>query len=379
MAKNINKKIYSEETLLKLDIFRECFREWFPVFLHNPYITNIFIYDFFAGSGTDVEGTFGSPLILLEESRGEKHQHCAHFLQNKQKIAFAFNEAQKRKAKTLESKVNDFFNSCQVNCEVTLSCPYKENCHFRHDDFQSLFGNEKFRKILANPKYGKFIFLDQYGFKQVNEDVFKTLADSPKTDFIFFITSSSIKRFQDHEVVKRYLNDKKINFDASKPRECHRIIAQYFKSLLSVDKEFYLHHFTILNRTNYYGLIFCTGHTLGMEKFLKVCWKHDNFAGESNCNIYDDFEKGTLFHTTDETNKVEIIRERLREKILKSEITSNISALKFVLNEGGKLSLYLDLIQSLIKANTVEIIGDFNKQISGIHKVKEYSFKVKTP
>lgn len=99
MAKNINKNVYSEETLLKLDIFRECFREWFPVFLHNPYITNIYIYDFFAGSGTDIEGTFGSPLILLEEARGEKHQHCAHFQQNKQKIAFAFNEAQKRKQK----------------------------------------------------------------------------------------------------------------------------------------------------------------------------------------------------------------------------------------------------------------------------------------
>ena len=377
MAKNINKKVYSEETLLKLDIFRECFREWFPVFLYNRYITNIYIYDFFAGSGTDVEGTFGSPLILLEEARGEKHQHCAHFQQNKQKIAFAFNEAQKRKAKTLESKVNDFFSSCQENCEVTTNCPYKANCHFRHDDFQNLFENEKFRNILANPQYGKFIFLDQYGFKHVNESVFSVLANSPKTDFIFFITSSSIKRFQEHLVVKKYLKDKKINFDESKPRECHRIMAQYFKSLLPISKEFYLHHFTILNRTNYYGLIFGTGHTLGMEKFLKVCWKHDPYAGESNCNIFDDFELGTLFYTTEETNKIENIKSKLKEEILKSNITTNISALKFVINEGGKLSLYLDLIQTLIKSGKIEIIGDFNKKISGIHTIKEYSFKAK--
>lgn len=377
MAKNINKKIYSEETLLKLDIFRECFREWFPVFLHNPHITNIFIYDFFAGSGTDIEGTFGSPLILLEEARGDKHQHCAHFRKNEQKIAFAFNEAQKRKAKTLETKVTDFYNSCQENCEVTTNCPFKANCHFRHDDFQNLFGNENFRSVLANPKYGKFIFLDQYGFKQVNEDVFTLLANSPKTDFIFFITSSSIKRFQEHIVVKKYLKDKKINFDESKPRECHRIISQYFKSLLPFNKEFYLHHFTILNRTNYYGLIFGTGHSLGMEKFLKVCWKHDPYAGESNCNIFDDFEQGTLFHTTEETNKIENIKNKLRDEILNGKITSNISALKFVLNEGGKLSLYLDLIQVLVKSGKIEIIGDFNKQTSGIHSIKEYSFKVK--
>jgi three-Cys-motif partner protein len=377
MAKNINKNVYSEETLLKLDIFRECFREWFPVFLHNPYISNIYIYDFFAGSGTDVEGTFGSPLIFLEEARGEKHQHCAHFQQNKQKIAFAFNEAQKRKAKTLETKVADFFNSCQENCEVTTNCPYKANCHFRHDDFQNLFENEKFRNILTNSKYGKFIFLDQYGFKHVNENVFSVLANSPKTDFIFFITSSSIKRFQEHIVVRKYLKDKKINFDESKPRECHRIMAQYFKSLLPTSKEFYLHHFTILNRTNYYGLIFGTGHTLGMEKFLKVCWKHDPYAGESNCNIFDDFEQGTLFYTAVETNKIENIKSKLKDEILNSKITTNISALKFVINEGGKLSLYLDLIQKLIESGKVEIIGDFNRQISGIHNIKEYSFKAK--
>lgn len=378
MAKNINKDIYTEETLLKLDIFRECFREWFPVFLNNPYITSIFIYDFFAGSGTDIEGTFGSPLILLEESKGNENKHCLHFIKNKQKIAFAFNEVQKRKAKTLELRINEFFEQCSTNCNLTTDCPYKGNCYFKHEDFQSLFSNSNFRNILANPKYGKFILLDQYGFKQVNEEVFKVLATSPKTDFIFFITSSSIKRFQEETVVKKYLNDKKIVFDNSKPKECHRIIAQYFKSLLPQNKEFYLHHFTILNRTNYYGLIFGSAHSLGMEKFLKVCWKHDPYAGESNCNMFNDFEPGTLFHTVEETNKIEVIKKQLRAEILDGYITNNICALKFVLNRGGKLSLYLDLILTLIKSANIEIIGKFNKQISGIHNINEYSFKVKS-
>lgn len=376
MAKNINKNVYSDETLLKLDIFRECFREWFPVFLHNSNISKIFIYDFFAGSGTDIEGTFGSPLILLEEARGDKNQHCEYFRENKQKIAFAFNEVQKRKVKSLESKVIDFFDQCKKTCIASTECPYIKNCHFRHQDFKELFLNENFRKALSNPKFGKFILLDQYGFKQVNEDVFTLLSNSPKTDFIFFITSSSIKRFHEHEVVRRYLKDRKINFDRTKPKECHRIIAQYFKSFLPETKEYYIHHFTILNRTNYYGLIFGTGHSLGMEKFLKVCWKHDPFAGESNCNMYDDFEQGTLFHSIEETNKKEIITNKLRDKILTGDISNNISALKFVLKEGGRLSLFLDLIQLLIKSGQIEIIGVFNKKISNIHHIKEYSFKV---
>lgn len=36
--KDINNSEFSEGTKLKLDIFRQCFREWYPVYVHNPYI-----------------------------------------------------------------------------------------------------------------------------------------------------------------------------------------------------------------------------------------------------------------------------------------------------------------------------------------------------
>lgn len=41
MAKDINKKDFSEETELKLDIFRECFREWYPVFLNDHFVRGV--------------------------------------------------------------------------------------------------------------------------------------------------------------------------------------------------------------------------------------------------------------------------------------------------------------------------------------------------
>jgi len=43
MAKNMHKKSFSEETKLKLDIFRECFREWFPVFVHQTFWSKLYI------------------------------------------------------------------------------------------------------------------------------------------------------------------------------------------------------------------------------------------------------------------------------------------------------------------------------------------------
>lgn len=80
--KDINKQPFTEATMLKLDIFRRCFREWFPVFVHHPSVKHIFIYDMFAGSGTDSEGNPGSPIILLEEAKGNERQHCVTLANN---------------------------------------------------------------------------------------------------------------------------------------------------------------------------------------------------------------------------------------------------------------------------------------------------------
>jgi hypothetical protein len=53
MAKDINKDVFPDETILKLDIFAKCFREWLPVFIYDRFTKGIFIVDFFAGSGLD--------------------------------------------------------------------------------------------------------------------------------------------------------------------------------------------------------------------------------------------------------------------------------------------------------------------------------------
>lgn len=109
MAKDINKKEFTEETQLKLDIFQECFREWYPVFIHNKYITNVLIYDMFAGSGMDAKGNYGSPLILLQEAKGENKQHCTFLSkQNAPQVYFGFNELLTHKEEELESNISNY-------------------------------------------------------------------------------------------------------------------------------------------------------------------------------------------------------------------------------------------------------------------------------
>lgn len=376
MSKDINKEVFTPETKLKLEIFRECFREWFPVFLHNQHISQIFIYDFFAGSGKDIEGTLGSPLILLEEAKGVEKQYCRYLKETDRCLTFAFNEMLEDKRKLLEENVANYFQQCQASCQLG-KCVFVDRCYFKSMDFQKLFQNETVVSILANKNYGKFLLLDQYGFKLINENVFHKLVSSPKTDFIFFIASSFIKRFKTQPAVTAYFQKEKISFDETQPKECHKVITNYFRSLVPRNKEYYLHSFTIQKGKNYYGLIFGSNHTLGMEKFLKVCWDKDCLAGESNCNVNNDFEIGTLFHDSTNTNKLQNVRNELRNQILNKVILTNKEGLKFALSLGCKPKLFVEVIDDLLRTKRIEIEGKFTKRATNIHAVEEYKIIVK--
>lgn len=378
MAKNINSFEYTEETMLKLDIFRKCFREWYPVFLHAPHISHLFIYDMFAGSGKDAAGNHGSPLILLQEARGENRQHCKHLISNGGKpfVVFGFNEMLQSKATELKQNIDTEQAECQKNCEYSI-CPFTNNIHIGAYDFRELIQNEQVNSVLNNRSYGKFILLDQYGFKQINDEVFLKLINSPKTDFIFFIASSFIRRFKTLDAVTAYFHNNSIIFDESKPKECHRAITDYFRSLIPEDKEYYLHSFTIQKGSNYYGLIFGSNHTLGMEKFLKVCWSEDQLAGESNCNINNDYEIGSLFYNPTFSNKKQNVYNIVKDKILKKEIISNIEGLKFVLSQGCEPKLFVDVVKDLMNRKQIEIDGTFNRIANNIHKASEYHIVIK--
>lgn len=260
-------------------------------------------------------------------------------------------------------------------------CPIKEGIHTCNEDFQNLFADKKIDKIFKNKVYGKFVLLDQYGIKQVTEEVFSKLVDFPKTDFIFFISSSTITRFKELHSIKQYFDTNKMNFDDVQPKECHRLIKEYFENLIPNGKDYYLHSYTIKKGSNYYGLIFGTSHSLGMEKFLKVCWTEDPLSGDSNCNINNDYEEGTLFYDESRTRKKDTVKQELKDKILSGNIRDNMSGLKYALHRGCQPSIFVEAIEELKEKGKVEIIGTFNEKAVNIHKIKTDSndyYRIKT-
>jgi hypothetical protein len=142
--------------------------------------------------------------------------------------------------------------------------------------------------------------------------------------------------------------------------------------------EGYTHHFTIKKGTNYWGLVFCSNHSLGMEKFLKVCWNHDEFSGESNCNINNDFIEGTLFYNLENTNIKERVKKDIKNKILSKEIKENISGLKYAMRCGCLPKLFSDTVKELEKDGIIKRVGNVNFASTNIHKLsnKQYRLEV---
>lgn len=334
----------------------------------------------FAGSGMDTGGAHGSPLILLEEAKGAQCQYCKALKSSRKKVSFIFNEILKSKYESLTNNVDSFQNKC-MEAHSCSDCPIKEGIHTFNEDFQNLFADKKIDKIFKNKVYGKFVLLDQYGIKQVTEEAFSKLVDSPKTDFIFFISSSTITRFKELHSIKQYFDTNKMNFDDVQPKECHRLIKEYFENLIPNGKDYYLHSYTIKKGSNYYGLIFGTSHSLGMEKFLKVCWTEDPLSGDSNCNINNDYEEGTLFYDESRTRKKDTVKQELKDKILSGNIRDNMSGLKYALHRGCQPSIFVEAIEELKEKGKVEIIGTFNEKAVNIHKIKTDSndyYRIKT-
>jgi three-Cys-motif partner protein len=176
MSLDLHNKPFDEGTIEKLWIFKNYINEWLPVFLSrpNPKVKEINICDFFAGPGKDTKGVDGSPIILLKSIK----QYESFIKANHLKIQIHFNDYSKRKIESLKANIEGL-GSIPENIEIAYS---------RHP-FETAFGNISSKINKSNS--ANFFFLDQNGIKFITEDIFKKIIGFQKTDFIFFISSST--------------------------------------------------------------------------------------------------------------------------------------------------------------------------------------------
>jgi three-Cys-motif partner protein len=266
-ADDFHDKPFDEGTLTKLRIFELYTQEWIPVFLSKPepQFNEVHLFDFFSGPGTASKGVYGSPLRILDQLRRYHRKGMAGW--DKVRIVAHLFDEDEEKNEALKLLVES--DAWQIP-RVEVDC--------RPISFHDAL--REHQQLCANPNAAKLLIIDQCGVDEVSDGVFKQLVSFQTTDFIFFLSSSTLHRFRDHPAIKQKIERPEDSYDV------HRAALNYYRKLIPASDQLFLGPFSIRKRNgNIYGLIFGSRHPLGIHKFLQVAWSTDEIAGEANFDI----------------------------------------------------------------------------------------------
>ena len=340
-GKNHHNEPFDASTCVKLDLYRRYVRAWLPVFLNakNLVVDRIQIFDFFAGPGCDVNGLSGSPMIALEEIRSALDQD--HL--NNPEIHLYLNEMMKGKFDTLRS-------TCESSDLANVI-----HFHYLNTDFQEAFTiwkSEFTRKEGERLKTANLLFFDQNGTKQITRDVFRTIVGAARTDFLFFISSSYIYRFKNQPQNVQPSPINKSDFVGMTMKNVHRRVCDAYRRWIPVGYRYSIAPFSISkdHGSNVYGLIFGSGHPLGMDKFLKICWDTDPLTGEANYDIDDDnIIQGQLTFWDEKPKKLDQFEKHLSDEVLCGKLKTNVDVYNYSLNQGFRASHAKTVLGKLVK------------------------------
>jgi len=193
------------------------------------------------------------------------------------------------------------------------------------------------------------LFLAQNGVNQITESIFQGIVELPKTDFIFFISSSIINRFRTTQGILDNLPVTKEDCFRMNGTNVHRIVTDAYRRWLPKDTEYYLGPFSIKKGSNVYGLVFGSAHPLGIDKFLRVAWKR---GGDANFDIDRDGidpSKPSLFPEDDKPTKIKDFEKELESALLEHRLKTNKDVYLFALRNGVMASHAKAALNQMVK------------------------------
>lgn len=338
-VKDLHEKPFDEGTIVKLELFEEYAKEWLPTFIMSHY-KEVWVFDFFAGTGYDIAGTAGSSIRLLRQIKNQ----IGNIFQQKIKINVCFNEFDK-------DKYEELVESCNRYLEDNKDVQRAINIKYRNCDF-----NELFPKCLSTiEKYPSLVYLDQNGIKFIAKKFILELEKTKTTDFLYYISSSYFWRFGNTNAFKNVIDLDMEKVKQNPYKYIHVALLEHLKNKLPYKSELSLYPFTIKKQSGMYGVIFGTKHKRGVDKFLKTVWDMNQLNGSANFDIDDDNSKNQLdLFEGKKLNKIESFSKTLREKVLAGKLKTNEEIYNFAIEEGHICNHASDEIKIMKKEGLID-------------------------
>lgn len=308
-------------TLSKLELYRAYLRSWIPTFVSrsNSGFNEIHIYDLFSGPGTDSKGNPGSPLIAIECIKDYEN----HILKHNYTVVLHFSDMDAESISKLKEKISE------------INVPKYIKLRILREKFPDSFHNIDKLKIRNTPV---LFFLDQFGVKAITPEILNIIASLKKADTLIFIASDFVKRFHKTDEIRNAFKFKMDDIAETPKNKIHRKICEIFNEAIDEKFSFHLSPFSIKkSNNNIYGIIHGSGHPIGIEKFLRECWRLDTLTGEANFDI-DDEEKFQinipLFEELKVPTKIKSFQNELEDYIRNRKLVSDKELFLFSIRRG---------------------------------------------
>lgn len=304
----------------KVKFYEEYLTRYLRILYKSEYIKRINIFDIFCGAGIYDDGRAGSPVVAYNAIKEV-------FYENKgiKKVNLFLNDGDKKRINNVQSilDVENQKNQC---------------CDINYYNIQAIDFLSKIKKIVGKSKTDErnLIYIDPYGYKDINKDTIDDLMSNKHTEIILFLPISQMYRFTSYALDNSSLNPyKPLNdFICSFFTEEHPIIKQedltilqyisYLRDAFTYKNKYYATSYHIERTKNhYFSLFFLTSHLYGLEKILEVKWDLNEINGSGfnlptqQLNLFAEYEAEA------EQRKIITVFENELKEYLKQQRTNN--------------------------------------------------------
>jgi three-Cys-motif partner protein len=334
----------------KVQLLGEYLKRYLGIISNLGYNERIKIYDLFCGEGLYENGGKGSPLVIMDTIADLVSSGVVR--RTMPPIDCHFNDIKKAKVDKLEQIVRNEHKYKNHHGELVFSAnDYQQEVKTLADQLKKL------------KKQKAFIFIDPYGYKEINAKDITDLLINKNSEVLLFLPTQFMYRFDEKGTPQSLINliDELVEYKNWKPNDSvWHFIDQLKSSFRSYLPEFFIDTFTIQKDPNtVFCLYFFSSHIRGFEKMLEAKWKLDDeegkgweYTGQQN-SLFIDFKTNPL---------EELLKTYLQEE------RSNSDIYQVTLHAG------------YLPKHTNEILRDWqNKgvlQVSGNEKIKKGAFYI---
>jgi hypothetical protein len=230
-----------------------------------------------------------------------------------------------------QKKFNDLKASCEEYLKINPELEGLIDVNYLNEDFEALF--PKLYPLIN--KYPSLVYLDQNGVKFLSDKYLLELEKTKKTDFLYFLASSTLWRFGDLEEIREHLQIDIASAKKDPYQFIHRNIIEQLRKKLPATSSLKLYPFSLKKGPNIYGIIFGASHPRAVDKFLSIAWKRNQINGQASFDIDEDAKKVQMdMFEVKKLTKIESFQKMLQEYLLDGKLKTNADVLNFAFGEG---------------------------------------------